>query len=122
VTCFVEDAGFLLSNLGPENTGVVGGVVWLAAGEFTTDEAYLGPRILVVPGEALSMKSLTHAVALTLSRPAAVIGTLPDELRNKALRFVEHNLDVLLEYWGGEMDTFTAIERLDRLAAESFSI
>jgi hypothetical protein len=112
VMCFAEDAGFLLSNLRPESTGVVGAVIWLAAGEFSTNEAHVGPRILVVVGAELSIDSLAHGVAITLSRTATVVGTLPAEVRRKGLMFVEANRDLLLEYWRGEMDTWTVIQRI----------
>ena len=81
---FAENAGFLLSNLGSNSTGVDGAVVWVACGDFSADEGHLGPRILVVPGAGLSMESLAHAVAVTLSTPAVVVGALPAAVSRKS--------------------------------------
>lgn len=112
---FTEDAGFLLANLNADTTGVVGAVIWIAAGEFSADEAHLGPRILVVAGTELSVQSLAGGVAVTLARPATIVGSLPDKIRWRSRSFAEMNQAVLLEYWRGEIDTKSAIERLERV-------
>jgi hypothetical protein len=115
VPCFVQDAGFLLTSIGPESTGVPGAAIWLAIGEFSTDDAHLGPRIMVVVGTELTAQSLAAGVAVTLSIPATVVGTLPEAIRGRVISFADSNRDVLLEYWGGELDTRSAIGRLERV-------
>jgi hypothetical protein len=117
VTGFTEDAGFLLSSLTYETTGVVGAVFWMAAGEFSADEAHLGPRVMVVVGKGLSVRSLAGGVAVTLSSPSTVVGTLPEAIRRQALTFAALNREVLLAYWGGELNTRSAIERLEHVRA-----
>jgi hypothetical protein len=111
---FVEDAGFLASNLLPEHTGVDGAVVWIFAGEFSRADAQHGPRVLVVPGRELRVATLIDAVAVTLATPPDVLGSLPGE-SDQVVEWVERNRDVLLEYWQGEMATDDALELLARL-------
>lgn len=114
VTRYTEDAGFLLANLGAETTGIVGAVVWIAAGEFSEDEAHLGPRIVVVTGTSLSMQSLRRGVAMAVAfeRPAHLLDVVPEAIRHQAQVFADLNREVLLAYWRGELHTRAAIERL----------
>ncbi len=109
------DAGFLLCNLLSEHTGVDGAVLWVAAGEPTSNESALGPRVLVVVGQKLTVDSLSEAVSVTLTVPPEVLGTLPHEVALKAVEFVETNRDVLIEYWRGEMATTELLELLVRV-------
>jgi hypothetical protein len=112
---FHPDAGFLLCNLLSEHTGVEGAVLWIAAGEPTSNESALGARVLVVVGQKLTVDSLSGAVSVTLTVPPEVLGTLPHEVALKAVEFVERNRDVLGEYWRGEMGTGVAMDLLVRV-------
>lgn len=112
VTLLVEDAGFLLTNLAYESTGVAGAVIWMAAGEFSIDDGQLGPRIVIMVGQELSPRSLAGGVAVTLSTPAGVIGALPEGIRGNALSCAQLNRDVFLAHWRGELDTRSAVNLL----------
>lgn len=115
VTRYTEDAGFLLANLGAETTGIPGAVVWIAAGEFSEDEAHLGPRIVVVTGTELSIQSLRRGVAVAVDRPAHLLEMVPEAIRHQVQVFAHMNREVLLAYWRGELHTRSAIERLQRV-------
>jgi hypothetical protein len=112
---FIEDAGFLASNLLPEHTGVEGAIVWIFAGEFSHVEPQLGPRLLVVPGRELGVGSLIDAVAVTITSPPEVLGSLPLKVERGVVEWVERNRDVLFRYWQGDMATSHAIELLVRV-------
>ncbi|MEO8185203.1 MAG: hypothetical protein ABI895_40875 [Deltaproteobacteria bacterium] len=45
---FIDDAGFLSTELRPERTRIEGVVLCVYAGEFTRAESALGPRLQVV--------------------------------------------------------------------------
>jgi hypothetical protein len=112
---FHEEAGFLASNLGEESTGVEGTVLWIFCGEPARGGSILGPRILVVAGAALKAESLFEAVAVRLSAPLEVSGSLPPRVKLRVLQFLEANRDVLLQYWGGRMGTQNMIDLLVRV-------
>jgi hypothetical protein len=107
-----EDAGFLATSLCPDTTGVDGAIVWILAGEPTRNHLEVGPRILVVPGERLTVDSLADAVAVPLTRPPAVLGILPPNVQKSAVEFAARNRNLLLEYWRGKLPTGDAIDRL----------
>lgn len=113
-TRFVEDAGFLLSNLGPKDTGVHGVVIWFAAGEFSTESQH-GPRILVAPGDKLTLDGLADSAAVTITSTPEVLGSLPDDLAAQVIGFVQQNWVALLSHWNGDIDTGDVIERLQRV-------
>ena len=106
------EAGFLLSSLGPRATGIAGAVVWFAAGEFCTDESRLGPRILVGVGDRLSTSDAVHAAAVSLEKPARVVGRLPESIARDAVAYVTRNRDVLRRYWDSSMSTEAALDLL----------
>ena len=111
---FVEDAGFLLSNLLPKHTGVTGSVIWFAAGEYSRTDSQYGPRIQVALGDRLTLDGLADSVAVLLTNPPRVLGTLPNVTAAQVVTFVERNRIALLEYWDGEMATSDVIERIVR--------
>lgn len=112
---FHENAGFLSCSLGPETTGVEGAVVWMFGGEPTRDESELGPRILVVGGETLTLEGLANAVAVRLSSPPEVVGMLPRRVAIQAVALVDANRELLRRYWQGEMATGDALDLLVRV-------
>jgi hypothetical protein len=112
---FIDDAGFLATNLASDHTGVEGAVVWIFAGEFSRADAHHGPRLLVVPGRGRGVGSLIDAVAVTIANPPEVLGCLPDKIEPQVIEWVELNRDVLLKYWRGGMATDDAIELLVRV-------
>jgi hypothetical protein len=112
---FLENAGFLATNLAPISTGVQGAVVWIFSGEPTLSEATVGPRILVVVGESLALASLSNAVAVRLSRPPAVMGALPVGIGRQAVRFADANGDLLRRYWRGRMSTRALLDQVERV-------
>ena len=112
---FHEDAGFLLSTLGPEDTGIDGVVVWFFAGEPSHSDAHLGPRILIALGAKLTLDSLADPVGVTITSPPRVLGTLPGEVVAQVLGFVEKNQRPLLRYWQAEMATSDVLELLVRV-------
>lgn len=98
---FHEDAGFLSSNLAAGDTGVEGAVIWVFAGEPSRTESQDGSRILVALGDTLTLDGLADSVAVRLTIPPDVLGTLPREVARQALEFAAGNRAVLLEYWQG---------------------
>ena len=109
-----EDAGFLAASLGPESTGVEGAVVWVFAGEPTRNQLALGPRILVVLGERLTVDSLVDGVAVRLTSPPTMFGTLPPSVEAKVVEFATRRRALLIEYWQGDLATAETIDRLVR--------
>jgi hypothetical protein len=112
---FHENAGYLSTNLLQDVTGVEGAVVWIFMGEPTRNETALGPRILVVPGERLTVISLSNAAAVRITTPPEIVGTLPPRLSMQAAAFAAANRDVLQLYWLGEMGTQDALDLLVRV-------
>ena len=66
---FSPDAGFLMSTLGSEETGIDRVVICVCAGEFGSTGNQLGPRLLVVLGDRLSTESLKDATTVQLTSP-----------------------------------------------------
>lgn len=115
VARFVEDVGFLLSNLSSENSGVQGAILWFAAGEYSRTEAQHGAKLLVVPGESLTAAGLEQAVSVTLSARPRVLGTLPDQVATQVVEFINRNRGALLQHWNCEIDTMDVLEQLERI-------
>jgi hypothetical protein len=109
---FIDDAGFLATNLASDHTGVEGAVVWIFAGEFSRTESHHGPRVLVVPGRELGVESLSGSVAVTITSAPEVLGALPGDVERQIVEWTKRNRDVLLEYWQGRMATGDALELL----------
>lgn len=111
-------AGFqveALSNLLSKDTGVEGAVIWISAGEFAGADAQDGPRIMVVLGSKLTSDGLRGAVSVRLTTPPAFSGNLPSSVEEQVILFVEHNRDVLLRHWNGELgskETLNLVERV----------
>jgi hypothetical protein len=112
---FHADAGFLSSVLRPRDTGVDGVTVWFFAGEPSRTESRQGPRIHVVLGERLSLESLADSVAVRLTAPPEVLGTLPDEVARQVIEFATINRKVLRRYWRGNLGTKAVLELLVRV-------
>lgn len=112
---FLDNAGFLATNVDDAISGVHGAIVWVFAGEPTRNEVSLGARILVVVGASLEVESLARAVAVRLSRPPEVVGALPAAVKRQAVTFADVNGDVLRAYWGGRMSTRAMLHHLDRI-------
>jgi hypothetical protein len=113
-------ASFLLeamSNLRPSTTGVDGAVIWVSAGEFDAGEHQHGPRIEVVVGTKINTAELQAAVAVTISAPPEVLGTLPPRLRRQVVEFVRRNREALIRHWNGEIDTKKMLDLLQKLEA-----
>jgi hypothetical protein len=118
-TRFVEDVGFLLTNVTPQHTGIEGVVIWFAASEFSTVEGEHGPKLLVVVGDRLTTDSLADGVMVKLGSPPTVLGTLPSEVARQVLEFVEINRQALLRHWTGELDSFDALAMLEPVGPAS---
>lgn len=104
---------WLLSNLRGAEVGLDGMALWFSCGEFESARASAhGPRVIVVPGTALAIDSLEHGVAITLTEPPEVLGELPTELRERAVRFIRLNRLVLLRHWNQEIDTRQVLDLL----------
>lgn len=105
---------FALSNLLPETTGVRGAVLWVSAGEFGKRNSKHGPRLLVVPGNTVKAERLKDAVAVPLTSPPEIVGTLPPKLRRQVARFIDANREVLLQHWNGQLDSKQVMGMLKR--------
>ena len=104
-----------MSNLRPQTTGVEGAVIWMSAGEFSGADAQHGPRIKVMLGEKLTPDDLDEAVAVRLTDPPEVLGTLPGKIRREVIRFIRANRDVLLRHWNGELDAKEALDLIEKV-------
>jgi hypothetical protein len=87
-----------LSNLLPEDTGVVDAVLWISAGEFSSSDVEHGPRLQVVLGRGLTVEGIANSVSVTLTNPPRMLGTLPSVVATQVTAFVERNRDALLRH------------------------
>ena len=110
---FHEDAGFLMSWLDSQTTGVEGVVICVFAGEFERPGHQLGPRLLVALGNKLTTEGLNDAVSVVLTDPPKVIGELPDRVGTEVVEFVNKNRGAILGYWNCELDTKEALDLLE---------
>ena len=106
---------WLMSNLGPKQSGVEGAVVWVSAGEFACDHAARGRRLLVVLGESLAPELLTDAVEIPLTGGPEATGDLPEWVARQVVAFVVRNRDVLLRHWNCELSSDEMLDLLVRV-------
>ena len=111
---FSPDAGFLMSTLGSEETGIDRVVICVCAGEFGSTGNQLGPRLLVVLGDRLSTESLKDATTVQLTSPPQLAGNLPPGIARQVTEFINTNRDVLLRYWSGGLGTRDMLDLLRR--------
>lgn len=102
-----------MSNLRSNRTGVEGAVVWCSSGEFEGKSLPHGPRLKVVLGSKVTHEGLVSACSVTLElHPRVIGGKLPAKTKRQTKEFIVRNLDTLLGYWTGELDTADMIEQL----------
>jgi hypothetical protein len=106
---------FLLANLGSEDSGIEGAIVWFAAGEYSRNEVAYGPKILVALGTARTLDGLAGAVSVTIASPPQVLGTLPTKVMDQVVRFIDKNRSALLRHWRGEFYTIDVLQQLERV-------
>jgi hypothetical protein len=114
---YVQDVGFLLSNLRSEDSGVEGCVIWFSAGEFARNETDWGPKLLVVLGDKLTASSVLDAVWVTLENPPVVLGNLPERVAKQVHGFIESNRETLLQHWTGETTSARTFSQIAPLGA-----
>ena len=101
-----------MSNLRPSDSGVSGAIIWVSAGEFEGKTIQHGPRIKVVLGVKVSSEGLKDAVTVTITKPPRVLGTLPANIKQQVVTFVELNYDVLVQYWTNAISTKEMLGRI----------
>ena len=106
---------FVMSNLRATTTGVVGAVIWVSAGEFARPTSKDGPRIVVVPGDRIASQRLKDGVTVRLTEPPEVLGDLPRDIEEQAVRFVAKNRAVLLRYWSGALSTREMLDLIEKV-------
>jgi hypothetical protein len=68
-----------------------------------------------MPGQNSRNEGLKRAVQVRLTSPPEVLGTLPGELAQQVVQFVEKNRDLLFRDWKGGMSTLEAFNLVDLL-------
>lgn len=114
VCCLQSDVGFILCSI-PQRTSGADADMWFSEGEFMRHPSSHGPRILVMPGQKSRSEGLERAVQVRLTSPPEMLGTLPGELAQQVVQFVEKNRDLLLRYWKGGMSTLDAYNLMARV-------
>jgi hypothetical protein len=104
-----------MSNLRPDDTGVLGAIIWVSAGEFAGADAQHGPRIKVMQGSKRTTEGLRDAISVQLTDPPEVLGVLPGKLKKQVIAFVNANREVLLRYWAFEIGTPEMVRLLQRV-------
>lgn len=94
-----------MSNFRPQDTGVLGAIVWVSTKEAYGKAVQHSPRLKVMLGTKLTHESLQGAATVTLLAPSRVIGKLPATTKRQALQFIALNRDILLQYWEFEIGT-----------------
>src|SRR5262245_13785000 len=95
-TRFVQDAGYLFTQVATKDSGIDGVILWFAAGEFSARETERGPKLLVSIGDRLTVEALSDAVAVTLEDPPRTLTALPQALERQVVAFVVRNRYPLL--------------------------
>lgn len=104
-----------MSNLLASDTGVIGAVIWVSAGEFEGKECKHSPRIKIVVGDRITSEGLNQAASITISANPKIIGKLPAKISKNAITFVKLNQSILLRYWKNEVSTREMLNAITKI-------
>ncbi|HEX9843778.1 MAG TPA: hypothetical protein VGC20_13555 [bacterium] len=101
---------FEMANLRPKNTGLPM-VIWVSE----KGRARHGPRIKVSRQHGSKMDAL-NTVSVTIdNEPRVVGGELPARDLDALKRYIALNIEPLLGFWNGELDTVELVARLRQI-------
>lgn len=104
-----------MANLLSDRTGIKDAVIWVSTGEAYGTAIKHGPRIKVFQGTKATQEAQKNAVAVKLTTPPQVVGTLPGKLKKQVFEFIELNRETLLSFWNGEISDQTMKAQIQRI-------
>jgi hypothetical protein len=95
-----------MSNLSPKRTGLPF-VVWISAGAWIQNDDI---RVKITRGPKVKSSEMISVALRPMLR--VIDGQLSNEELGLLEQWVQLNLEVLIDYWNGEIDTSGVLERL----------